>query len=71
MSGVWIVRCVALDAGAGGEVRHVLVGGDVLGAAVGVAGVVERVDADEDVGGTDISAYAKANERKTVLRAGT
>lgn len=35
----------------GGEVGEGLEGGDELGAAVGVAGVVECVDADEDVAG--------------------
>jgi hypothetical protein len=39
----------ALDAGAGGEVGELLEGGDELGAAVGVAGVVEGVDAEPDL----------------------
>ena len=39
----------ALDAVAGAEVRDTLEGGDELGPAVGIAGVVERVDADHDV----------------------
>ena len=50
ISGVWMVRRSALDRGLGGEVGHRLEGGDELGAAVGVAGVVDGVDADEDVG---------------------
>ena len=33
----------------GSEIRHGFVGGDEFGAAVGVAAVVERVDADEDI----------------------
>jgi hypothetical protein len=40
---------VALDAGAGGEVGELLEGGDEFGAAVGVAGVVEGVDAEPDL----------------------
>ena len=40
----------ALDAGFGRQVRHALVGLDELGTAVGIARVVERVHADEDVG---------------------
>ncbi len=40
---------VGLDAGFGAEVGGALEGGDELGAAVGVAGVVDRVHADEDV----------------------
>ena len=50
ISGAWMLQPLrALDAGLGGEVRHPLEGVDVLGAAVGIAAVVERVDADEDV----------------------
>ena len=52
ISGVWIVQLLAsLDARLGGQVGHALEGLDVLGPAVGVAAVVERVDADEDVAG--------------------
>ena len=43
----------SLDAGSGREVGHRLVGRDVLGPAVRVAAVVERVDADEDVLGAE------------------
>ena len=39
----------ALHPGRGRQVGHALVGGDVLGPAVGIAGVVEGVDTDEDV----------------------
>src|SRR5215213_7592310 len=42
-----------LDAAARGEVGHVLERLDVLGTAIGIARVVERVDADEDVGGAE------------------
>ena len=50
ISGAWIwIRCRALDGGLGREVRHLLERLDVLGPAVGVAAVVEGVDADEDV----------------------
>ena len=44
---------------------------DVLRAAVGIAGVVERVHADEDVGGAEHLGPREAKERKIVLRAGT
>ena len=40
---------VALDPGLGGEVRHRLEGGDELRPAVGIARIIERVDADEQV----------------------
>jgi hypothetical protein len=40
----------AFDAGLGSERGHVFKGGDVFGAAIGVAGVIESIDADEDVG---------------------
>jgi hypothetical protein len=36
-----------------GERRETLEGGDVFGTAIGIAGVVERVDPDEDVVGTE------------------
>ncbi len=39
----------AFHAGPGGQVGHGLEGLDEGRAAVGVAGVIERVDADEDV----------------------
>ena len=44
-----VSRFVVKHASAGGEVGHVLVGGDVFGAAVGVAAVIQRVDVDENV----------------------
>ena len=37
----------------------------------GIAGVIERIHADEDVGASSTSAQASAKERKIVLRAGT
>jgi glycosyltransferase involved in cell wall biosynthesis len=37
----------------GGEIRHALVGLDVLGAAIRVARIIERVDADKDIGALD------------------
>ena len=40
---------LAFDTGACGQIGHVLKGGDVLGAAVGVAAVVCCVYSDEDV----------------------
>ncbi len=43
----------ALDALASREVRHLLVRLDVLGSAVRIPAVVERVDADEDVLGLE------------------
>ena len=50
MSGVRIaIGRVLLDARARREVRHLLVGANVLRPAVGIAAVVERVHADEDV----------------------
>src|SRR5467141_4522512 len=39
----------SLDAGLGRELRHLLVGREVLRPAIGVAAVVERVHADEEV----------------------
>src|SRR5271155_2880192 len=39
-----------LHAGLGGEVGHVFEGGDEFGAAIGVAGIVDGVYSDEDVG---------------------
>ena len=43
----------AFDAGPGGEVRHPRVGLEVLGPAIGIAAVVERVGAEEDVAGAE------------------
>src|SRR5262245_60509237 len=43
----------AFHAGLGRQPRQVLEGADVLGTAVGIAGVVERVDADENVRGAN------------------
>ena len=41
----------AFHAGFGGQITHALEGPDVFGAAIGVAGIIESVDADEDVVG--------------------
>jgi hypothetical protein len=38
----------SLDAAARCQVRHSLVGLDVFGPAIGIAGIVERIDANED-----------------------
>ncbi len=43
------IAAFAFDAGLGGEVCEGFKGGDEFGAAVGVAGVVDGVDADEEV----------------------
>ncbi len=52
ISGAWIGQLLrALDAGLGGQVRHAREGLDVLRPAIGIAAVVERVDAHEDVTG--------------------
>ena len=52
ISGVWICSLLpALDARLGGQVGHLLVRADVLGAAVRVSAVVQGVDADENVAG--------------------
>lgn len=40
----------AFDAGLGGEVGHALEGVDEFGAAIGIAGIIEGVDSDEDIG---------------------
>ena len=56
----------------GGQIGHRLEGGDVFRSAVGVAAVVECVDADEDVGASrSFRPDARASDKKTVLRAGT
>ena len=50
-SGVWIFRRVRPSTrGLGGQVRHAFVGLDEFRPAIGIARVVERVHADEDVG---------------------
>ena len=56
----------SLTAGArfGREVRHCFEGGDVLRTAVGVAAVVERVDADEDVGGVEGFSHCERQRKK-------
>ncbi len=61
----------AFDSGFGGQVGHFLEGGDEFRTAIGIAGVVERIHADEDVAAPSTSAQASAKERKMVLRAGT
>ena len=48
-----------------------LEGMDEFGPAIGVTGVVERVDADDDVRGLEHFGPASAIARKMVLRAGT
>ena len=62
---------VALDTGLGGKVSEPLEFLDELRPAVGVARIVERVDADEDVARARASARPSARLRKIVLRAGT
>ena len=62
----------AFHAGLRGERGQALERLEVLRAAVRIAGVVERVDADDDRGRRrTTSAQASASERNTVLRAGT
>ena len=51
--GVDRVSQAALDAGLRGQVGHRGEGGDVLRPAIGIAAVVDGVDAEEDVGGAD------------------
>ena len=59
----------AFDAGLGGEVGHLLKSGDVFGAAIGVAGVVERVDAEEDVArAEDLDPGEREGEKDGVAR---
>src|SRR5260370_7276465 len=45
--------CGGFDGGLGGQVGHALEGFDEFGAAVGVSGIIERVDADENVRGLE------------------
>ena len=71
MSGAWMWKRRPFDAGLRRELGHRLEGAQVLGPAVGIARIVERVDADDDVGTPSASAHASASDRKTVLRAGT
>ena len=72
ISGVRILSGAAFDAGARGDRGQPLEGVDELRAAIGIAGVVERVDADDQrVGARATSAHASASDRKIVLRAGT
>ena len=71
MSGVWMRQRPAFDAGPRRQPRQLLERANELGPAVRVAGVVERVDADEDVGAPSTSAQPSASDRKIVLRAGT
>jgi hypothetical protein len=49
MSGVCTVKRPPFDAGPRRQPRQLLERADEFGPAVGIAGVVERVDADEDV----------------------
>ena len=60
-----------LHAGAGGEIGEGLEGGDIFRTAVGITGVVHRVDTDIDAQASRTSAHPRANARNTVLRAGT
>ena len=53
MSGVWTWKRVALDAGACREIRERFERAHELGTAIGIAGVVERVHANDDVVGAE------------------
>src|SRR5260370_20849910 len=61
--------CAASDGGLGGKVGHALEGFDEFGAAVGVSGVIERVDADENVRGLEnLSPGQREGEEDGVAR---
>jgi hypothetical protein len=48
-SGAWIREALPFDPGLGGEVGEPLERGDELGPAIGIARIIERIDADEQV----------------------
>ena len=72
MSGVWIAHgLLALCCGPGGEIGHPLKSRDELGTTIGIARVIESVDTQENMVGTErFSAQARASDKKMVLRAG-
>src|SRR5579871_691012 len=51
----------ALDACLGGEIGHALISLDVFEAAIGIAGVIERIHSNEDAGRAE---YLRPRERK-------
>ena len=62
---------LAFDARLGGQVGQLDEGGQVFRAAVGIAAVVDGVDAEEDVGRADGLGKGQRQAKSTVLRAGT
>ena len=64
-------EALALDPRLGREIRQLLERGDELGPAIGIARIIERVDADEDVARAARLGQAEREARKIVLRAGT
>jgi hypothetical protein len=58
------VKTLTLDARLGSEIGQLLEGLDEGGAAVGVAGVVDSVDANEDVVGADDFGPAKGQGKE-------
>src|SRR4051812_10233921 len=57
-------EAAALDAGAGAEIGDTLEGGDEFGSAVGVAGIIERIDADDDVARVERLGPAERQRQK-------
>lgn len=61
----------AFHAGLGGQIRQHLEGTHELWPAVRVAGIVDRIDAAEQVVGADHFGPTQASDNMMVLRAGT
>ncbi len=60
-----------VDAGAGGEVGEFFKGGDELGAAVGVTGVVDGIDAEKNIEGVGGLGECEGEAEEDGVAAGT
>ena len=72
ISGAWILKRRAFDAGLGRELREILEGRDEFRPAIGITRVIDGVHAHENIARRPAtSAQPSASASNRVLRAGT
>ena len=59
------------DAGLRGQIRQLFESRDVFRPAIGIAAVIDGVDADENIGSRNRFGKRQGQRKSTVLRAGT
>ena len=54
----------------GGEVCHVLKGGDIFGTAIGITAVINGVDTDKDIADVERFGHCKRKRKKNRIASG-